>query len=111
RGTARWRRPGARRGLERAETGRETPPFSAGDCIIRGQRKCIEGEGGGDDAQVNRGVAGDDDTSSGGAMFGDRTLEPGLIFVVERARGFVEDPHRRRRPAHTPEPHPPTPTP
>ena len=29
-------------------------------------------------------------------MFGDRTLEPGLIFVVERARGFVEEPHRRR---------------
>ena len=74
--------------------------------MVRERRKGIEGDGGGG-ADVDRRMAGDDDASAGGAMLGDRMFEPRLIFMVERAGRFVEQPDRRRRRDQTGEREPP----
>jgi hypothetical protein len=64
--------------------------------MVRCRRKGIQGDGGGG-ADVDWRMAGHDDASASGTMLGDRTFEPRLIFMVERASRFVEEPYRRRR--------------
>jgi len=64
--------------------------------MVRCRRKGIQGDGGGG-ADVDWRMAGHDDASASGTMLGDRTFEPRLIFMVERAGRFVEEPYRRRR--------------
>src|SRR5260370_28454545 len=64
--------------------------------MVGERRKGIEGNGDGG-ADVDWRMAGDDDPSAGSTMRGDRMFEPRLVFMVERAGRFVEQPDRRRR--------------
>src|SRR5260370_37692283 len=64
--------------------------------MVRWRRKGIEGNGDGG-ADVDWRMAGHDDASACGTMLGDHMFEPRLIFMVERAGRFVEEPYRRRR--------------
>ena len=70
---------------------------SAGSGIGRQRREGVERESGGS-VDVDRRVGRDDDPAAGGAMLGDRALEPrSALSSVERARRLVEQPDRRRR--------------